>query len=277
MNVLMLNEAELRRCAVMNDLSLAAIEDAFTWLHAGRVSMPPIMHVGIPDHNGDVDIKGAYVRGLDQFAVKIASGFYANSAAGLPSSNAMVVVLSAKTGFCEAILLDNGYLTDLRTGLAGAVAAKHLAPSVVDTVGVIGTGAQARCQVQCLTLVRQFRQVLVHGRNPEHVAACVADLEAATGLPARAAADAAQLVAQSQVVITTTGSNPITQWKTNPVTALGRLGAITALLSARTCLPQADSAASFIYSTSSASVGNKASLRKHTLRSCINDCGQNLD
>lgn len=38
-----------------------------------------------------------------------------------------MVVLSAQAGFCEAVLLDNGYLTDLRTALAGAVAAKYLA------------------------------------------------------------------------------------------------------------------------------------------------------
>lgn len=53
----------------------------------------------------------------------------------------MVVLLNAKTGFAQAVLLDNGYLTDVRTEAAGAVVAKHLAPKNVETVGQIGTGA----------------------------------------------------------------------------------------------------------------------------------------
>ncbi len=78
MSVLILSEEELRRCASMDEKALAAVEDAFTWLAEDRVMMPPIMHIEVSDNNGDVDIKSAYVRGLDAFAVKIASGFYDN-------------------------------------------------------------------------------------------------------------------------------------------------------------------------------------------------------
>ena len=120
MEVLILTETELRRCVAIDDEALAAVENAFTWLQEGRVEMPPIMHIEVADNNGDVDIKSAYVRGLDRFAVKLGSGFFDNPSLGLPSSNAMMVMLSARTGICEAVLLDNGYLTDLRTGLAGA-------------------------------------------------------------------------------------------------------------------------------------------------------------
>ena len=161
MSVLVLTEPELRQCARIDATVLAAVEDAFTWLAEDRVMMPPIMHIEVAAAPGDVDIKSAYVRGLDTFAVKIGSGFFGNSALGLPSSSAMMVVLSAQTGFCEAVLLDNGYLTDLRTGLAGAVAAKYLAPERVSTVGVIGAGAQARYQVRCLQLVRDFERIVV--------------------------------------------------------------------------------------------------------------------
>ena len=65
-----------------------------------------------------------------------------------------MVVLSALTGRCEAVLLDNGYLTDLRTALAGALAARHLSRTDLSTVGQIGAGAQGRDQVQALQLVR---------------------------------------------------------------------------------------------------------------------------
>ena len=206
MSVLILSEEELRRCVGTDEDALAAIEDAFTWLAEDRAMMPPIMHISVADNNGDVDIKSAYVSGLDGFAVKIASGFFDNPKRGLPSSSAMMVMLSAKTGFCEALLLDNGYLTDLRTGLAGAVAAKHLAPAVVTTVGIVGAGAQARYQLRSLRLVRDFRRVLVRGRSPENVADYIEDMTAELGLEVREAGGLEELVGESQVVVTTTPS-----------------------------------------------------------------------
>lgn len=206
MAIIVLTEADIRACTPMDEAALAAVEQAFTWLAEGKVAMPPIMHIEVAESRGDVDIKSACVRGLDSFAVKIASGFFDNPKLGLPSSSAMMVVLSARTGFCEAVLLDNGYLTDLRTGLAGAVAAKHLAPAVVDTVGIVGAGAQARYQLECLRMVRQFTRVLVRGRSPQNVAAYVGDMTRALGVEVVEADSMEQLVGESQLVVTTTPS-----------------------------------------------------------------------
>lgn len=210
--VRILTEADLRRCVRADDTSLAAIESAFAWIDQGRVSMPPIMHIEAKDRNGDVDVKSAYVSGVPRFAVKIASGFYDNPSRGLPAGSAMMVVLSAETGFCEAVLLDNGYLTDLRTGLAGAVAAKHLAPRHVHTVGVVGTGLQARYQLECLRLVRGFERVLVWGRSAEKLAAYVSEMRERLGVDVRAVDSVAALVRESQIVVTTTASrSPLVQ------------------------------------------------------------------
>lgn len=206
MSVLILTESNLRLCVGIDSDALAAVEKAFTWLAEGKVEMPPIMHIAVADNNGDVDIKSAYVRGLESFAVKMGSGFFENPKLGLPSCSAMMVLLSAKTGFCEAVLLDNGYLTDLRTGLAGAVAAKHLAPKEVETVGIVGAGTQARYQLRSLRLVRDVRRVLVCGRSPENVAAYVSEMSREPGIEVAEAASVERLVAESQVVITTTQS-----------------------------------------------------------------------
>ena len=67
-------------------------------------------------------MKAAYIHGLPSLAVKIASGFFDNGLRGLPSGSGLMVVLSTETGYPQAILRDNGYLTDVRTALAGAVA-----------------------------------------------------------------------------------------------------------------------------------------------------------
>ena len=206
MNALILTEQELRRCAMIDKDSLRAVENAFTWLTEGRAHMPPIMHIEVADRNGDVDIKSAYVAGLDRFAVKIGSGFFDNPSRGLPSSSAMMVLLSASTGFCEAVLLDNGYLTDLRTGLAGAVAANYLAREKVSTVGVVGAGAQARYQIECLTLVRQFDRLLVMGRDRERQQKYIEEMQRKLGITVCAAESMEQLVGESDLVVTTTSS-----------------------------------------------------------------------
>jgi ornithine cyclodeaminase len=168
--------------------------------------MPPIMHLEVSDHNGNVDIKSAYVRGLEHFAVKLGSGFFDNVKRGLPSSSAMMVLLSAETGFCTAVLLDNGYLTDLRTGLAGAVAARHLAPESVFTVGVIGTRAQARYQIRSLKLVRDFDRLLVFGRDPGRLSAYLEAMRKQLGVDTQRAQSILELVTESDLVVTTTPS-----------------------------------------------------------------------
>lgn len=206
MAVLVLTESDLRSCVDMSQEAFNAIEKAFTTLADGKVYMPPIMHVEVPDHNGDVDIKSAYVSGLEHFAVKLGSGFFDNVKRGLPSSSAMMVLLSAETGFCSAVLLDNGYLTDLRTGLAGAVAAKHLARESVSTVGVVGTGAQARYQMHSLKLVRDFQRLLAYGRDPGRLQAYVEEMRKDLGVDVIAAGSIEALMDQSDVVVTTTPS-----------------------------------------------------------------------
>ena len=150
MSVLVLNEGEIRRCVSMTDEAAEAVALGFTRLSEGRVSMPPVVRVDIPAHRGEVDIKTAYIEGYDRFAIKVASGFFDNPSRGLPYGSGLMLVMSASTGLLEAVLLDNGYLTDLRTGLAGAIAARHLAPRAIDTAGVIGSGMQARFQLRAL-------------------------------------------------------------------------------------------------------------------------------
>lgn len=205
MPVLVLTEKELRGCVSMDEDALNQVESAFTWLAEGKVEMPPIMHIEV-GVGSDIDIKSACVEGLDAFAVKIASGFFGNPKLGLPSSSAMMVLMSATTGFCETVLLDNGYLTDLRTGLAGAVAARHLAPQTVETVGVVGAGVQARYQIESLRLVRDFERLLVIGRSQERAAAYREEMQLRLGIEVRIADSLEELVHESQVVVTTTQS-----------------------------------------------------------------------
>ena len=116
--MILLNEREIRACVGMNAHALAAVEDAFTRLAHGDAIVPAPMGIEVAERGGEIHVKTAYVRGLDGFAVKIASGFSANAGLGLPNASGMMILCSAETGHPQALLLDNGYLTDLRTGIA---------------------------------------------------------------------------------------------------------------------------------------------------------------
>ncbi len=88
-----------------------------------------------------------------------------------------MLLFSQKTGELRSVLLDEGYLTDIRTAVAGAIAAKYLAPSVVHRIGIVGTGIQARLQLQYLREVTSCREVMVWGRSKDKLAAYQADME----------------------------------------------------------------------------------------------------
>jgi ornithine cyclodeaminase len=202
--VKILTETDLRGLVTLGLPAIAVVERAFAALASGKVVMPPILSMAIPEANGEVDVKTAYIRGFDGFAIKVSPGFFDNPKIGLPSLNGLMILFSAKTGLVEALLLDNGYLTDVRTAAAGAVAARHLAPSVIATAGVIGTGVQARLQLQAAHLVRPFERVLVWGRDAAKAEACARDLAASLPVVASVEPDPARLVAASQLVVTTT-------------------------------------------------------------------------
>ncbi|MGE0502100.1 MAG: cyclodeaminase [Rhizobiaceae bacterium] len=203
-DVTVLTEAELRRAVHLDLQAIEVVERAFAALATGKVVMPPILSMAIPEANGEVDVKTAFIPGFEGFAIKVSPGFFDNPKIGLPSLNGLMILFSARTGQVLALLLDNGYLTDVRTAAAGAVAAKHLAPARVEIAGVIGTGVQARLQMQAAHLVRPFDRVLVWGRDAAKAEDCARDIAGALGIVASYEPDPALLVAASQLVVTTT-------------------------------------------------------------------------
>lgn len=160
-------EKDLRVCIKLDHDAVKAVEQGFAYLSQGKATVPPILMLPVPEQQGEVDVKTAYMPDIDKLAVKIASGFFNNNKKGLPSASGMMILLNSRTGFPEAILLDNGYLTQVRTGAAGSIAAKHLAPSTVTHAGVIGTGTQGRFQMRGLKLERDFKTLHVFSLDPE--------------------------------------------------------------------------------------------------------------
>jgi len=167
------------RAAIGMRACIDACEKAFAAYSAGAAELPGVIHLDVPEARGEIHVKAGHLHGSPYYAVKAASGFY-----GLepPAIDGLVIVFDAHDGSPAAFLLDGGYLTDLRTGAAGGVAARHLTPERVERVAVIGTGAQARYQVEALAEVRPgFSEVWVWGRNPTHAQRAVEDLQAILG------------------------------------------------------------------------------------------------
>ncbi|TPJ83023.1 cyclodeaminase [Mesorhizobium sp. B2-6-2] len=204
--ITILTEAELRKIVTLDLDAVACVENAFRALATLPVAMPPILRLDIHEHRGEVDVKSAYVPGIDGFAVKISSGFFDNPTLGLPSGGGMMVLLSAKTGVVEALLLDNGYLTDIRTAAAGAVAARHLSRQDSSVAAIFGAGLQAGLQLEALRLVRPIAEARIWARDAAKAEATAARLREKLGILVRAEPDAANAAAGADIIVTTTPS-----------------------------------------------------------------------
>ena len=199
-----------------------AVEVALAAYSRGEAVIPPVgeMHL----EAGEVHLKYGYLRGGDHYVVKIASGFYGNPALGLPSSSGLMLLFDQKTGQPVCVLLDEGRLTDARTAAAGAVAAKHLAPPEVTCVGIVGTGIQARLQLQALEPITACRDAIVWGRR-----ASAARDYAATMVDwnVRIAPDLDALVDVANLIVTTTPACTPLLRRVRPGTHITAMGSDT--------------------------------------------------
>jgi ornithine cyclodeaminase len=205
MQVRVLLEAEIREL-IGPAAAYAAVRDAFIALARGQATLPGVIGFDVPAHQGEVHVKGAYLHGRPFYSIKEAAGFYSNAEKGVPVGSGLVLVFDATTGFLAAVLFDNGYLTELRTGAAGALAADLLARRRVRKAAVIGAGSQARFQVEALALVRRPESIAVFSRTPAQSAAYAREMERRVGVPVAVAVSAQAAVEGSDVVITATPS-----------------------------------------------------------------------
>ncbi len=199
---------EIKRLIEVPQL-IQEIEKGFVLYSDGQVTVPPVGFLHFDDPPGDVHIKYGYVVGDDYYVLKIASGFYNNAELGLSPSDGLILVFNQKTGKLELILLDECWLTDMRTAAAGAVAAKHLAAKNIHRIGIVGTGVQARMQLEMLQHVVDCKDCLIWGRDPAKVKHMIEDLQAsesiqAWGLDAKSANTLDDLVSQCNLIVTTT-------------------------------------------------------------------------
>lgn len=190
---------------------IQAIEEGFVLYSDGKVVVPPVGFLHFNKPPGDVHIKYGFVKDDDIYVLKMASAFYNNAELGQPVADGLILVFSQKTGHLKWILLDKAWLTDMRTAAAGAVAAKHLAAKNIQHIGIVGTGVQARLQLELLKDVVDCQSCFIWGRDAKKVRRLIEDLKSSRtirdwGLELNAAKDIDDLVFRCNLIVTTTSA-----------------------------------------------------------------------
>ena len=201
-----LNQEQIKKAISLDESLIPIIENAFVSLSEGKATTPPIMRLDIPEFHGEADVKTAYIKGLDSFAIKIALGFFNNPSIGLPTSNGLMILFNSETGSLKAVLLDQGYLTDIRTAIAGAIASKHLANVEINNVGIIGSGMQAQLQLQALMLVRKPTTAYIWGRDQAKTATYIDTMKKKLKINFHQCLNIDKVCRKSEIVITATPS-----------------------------------------------------------------------
>ncbi len=155
--------------ALKNIDPIQAIEEGFVAYSQGKVVVPPVGEMIFKHPPGDVHIKYGYITGDEYYVIKIASGFDENIKLSLPTGMGLMLVFKQKTGELACILIDESYLTSIRTAAAGAVVAKYLAPGNVRRVGIFGAGVQGKMQLEYLRSTVDCDDVIVWGINQQEL------------------------------------------------------------------------------------------------------------
>lgn len=205
--MIVVSRNELQDIVGIDAGTVNAIRDAYVAVTDGRATIPPVGYLAFAGRNADCHIKYGYIEGDPIFVIKIAAGFYDNPKRGLPSSTGIILAISAETGAVRAALNDEGWLTDLRTAIGGAVATQALARPDAETVTIVGSGTQARFQIRAMArLEERPSSFAVWGRDALKVRRLVAEF-ADTGISVVAADDLETACREADVIVTTTSSS----------------------------------------------------------------------
>jgi alanine dehydrogenase len=161
LNVLWLSDGDVRDVLTMEE-ALLAVEESFREHGEGKVQMPPKIYLGF--ENGDLRAMPAYLVEQGIAGVKIVNVHPGNPSKGLPTVIAILVLNDPETG-APLSVMDATYITDMRTGAAGGIAAKYLSRADSKVLGLVGAGRQAQTQLLAISKVRELELVKVASKS----------------------------------------------------------------------------------------------------------------
>ncbi len=208
LETLLLRDDQMKSLLSISEV-IEAVESAFEQKGRGQVQMPAKVYLYFNKYNGDLRTMPSYLEKLDTSAVKIVNVHPDNpSKHNLPTVMAVIVLIDPKTGFPLAIM-GGTTVTDMRTGAAGAIAAKFLARKDSKIVGLVGAGAQSRTQLRALFEVySRLEEIRVWSRDPKIRSNFLAEAEREYGHLCKFVLeeDVRNTVEGADIVVTTTPS-----------------------------------------------------------------------
>jgi ornithine cyclodeaminase/alanine dehydrogenase-like protein (mu-crystallin family) len=199
--------------------ALEATEEVFRETGNGNVTNVP--RVRVPLNDGTLRITAAVLNYRGYYGVKVSSTTVFGHNAG------RVFCLYKEKGGELCAIVQVFAMGALRTGAASGVATRYLSNEDASVLGVIGSGRQARTQVEAIARVRTIRQVRAFSRSPEKRAQFCQDLKSRLGLETRAVETTEDAVAGCDIVVTsTTSTEPVLlgRWL-SPGTHVNAIGA----------------------------------------------------
>ena len=201
--MIMLDKSEIKH--LLDDVDLVSpIREGFIQYSKGKCVIPPVGELLFNNPPGDVHIKYGYITDEKYYVIKIASGFPKNEKLNISNGQGMILLFDQKTGTPLITLLDDAILTDIRTAIAGQICAEMFT-NKIKSIGVIGTGRQARLQVIYLKNITNCRTVNVWGRSKKKSQKYKDDL-LKFGFDVRVSKSVKELAEKSNLIITTTSS-----------------------------------------------------------------------
>ncbi len=222
---LLLSHADLERLLDVDE-TIDAVAAAFAAYSSGNTRTPLRVGVEPPGTDGVLLAMPSAVAAPPALGTKVVSVFRGNPARGLPTITALYLLSDYETGAPLAVM-DGTYLTGLRTAAGSAVATRYLARADARTLGVFGTGVQARFHVETIRRVRPIERVLVTGTAPEKAIQFARRVREATGLEAEAVPAEVASAADVLAVCTTSPVPVVRAERVQPGAHVNAVGAFT--------------------------------------------------
>lgn len=203
MDIRVLSAEDVERALPMAE-AIQAMREAFSQVASGQATMP--LRGRIATDRGVTLLMPAFLQTSRELGIKAISIYDGNPSLGLPTVNAMVLVLDPETGLPRALIEGNS-LTALRTGAAGGLGTEILSRKDARTAALIGTGVQGRAQLQAVLAVREIEQVLLFNRSPDKAHDLARDMGSWTGAPrVRVCSSPREAVQDADIVIAASSS-----------------------------------------------------------------------
>lgn len=200
----LLTEFDVRTVLPMDDL-IDAMEAALAQFSTGAVQQPLRTVVEVGAQRAFFGVMPAYLPSARALGTKLVTVFPANARAGLHTHLATIILLDPDTGELLA-LMDGRFITEARTAAVSAVSTRLLATSEADTVGIIGSGVQARSHLEALDRVRRLKRIRVWSPDPDRLAAFVREMRHKTTAVLELAGSAREAVEGADIVVLATAA-----------------------------------------------------------------------